>query len=140
LTSSFDSVGGRAIAPKPFAVELELCAGHSVVISRARTARPHLAHDDGSSFAYLNVEIAAPGCHDSYDGALGQTFKCRFRHGHEKFVFDRTTEESFRVDSLFAISGAFQPDAPCHDRESSQQHQPNAPGTMMVGSLESPAA
>lgn len=119
-------VGGRATVPRPFVVELELCAGHTVVVSRARTSRPHLAHDDGSSFAYLNVEIAAPGCHNSYDGALGQTFKCR--HAHEKFVFDRTTEESFRVDSLFAVSGAFQTDAPCHDRE---------PLTPMIGSLVS---
>lgn len=28
-----------------------------------------------------DVEIISPGCHDAYDGALGQTYKCKYADG-----------------------------------------------------------
>jgi hypothetical protein len=110
-------VGGRAIALSPIAIRLELCPGHSITIMQRYTVQGPLVHADGTPFRYLNVEIAAPGCHNSYDGALGQTYKCKYLPGLEKFVFDEATEESFRVRSIFSPSGAFQPGAPCHDQD-----------------------
>jgi hypothetical protein len=116
LDKQLQLVGGRATGPS-WAVTLDLCPGHSVTVTQMHTVQPWLARADGSAFYYLDVKIVAPGCHDSYDGALGQTYKCKYLAGGEKFVFDQASEESFRVGSLFAASGAFQADAPCHDRD-----------------------
>ena len=115
LNKVLNPVGGKAIEISPYETQLELCPGHSVIIRQMHTTEPSLARPDGSPYYYLDVDIVAPGCHDSYDGALGQTYKCKYVGGKEKFVWSHEQEESFRVPSLFTPTGAFAVDAPCRD-------------------------
>lgn len=95
-------LGGRARALSSTSIQLELCSTHTVTIHQRRTNRPELAHADGGAFFFVNVDIVTPGCHDSFDGALGQTYKCKYLTGKERFVFSRAQEEQFRIPSLFA--------------------------------------
>lgn len=108
--------GGAAQSTHGNTLRLDLCPGHAIVIRHAHTdvaARPWLAHADGRAFSFLNVELIVPGCHDSFGGALGQTFKCKYEFGGEPFVFDRGTEEAFRVATLFTPTDQFSPNATC---------------------------
>lgn len=109
-------------------IVLELCRGHRVEISQLyadKTLRPWLVHGDGSVFHYLNIDIRTPHCDDSFEGALGQTYKCKYVEQREQFAFDRATEESFRVTSLAAVSRLFDANAPCGPQR--------VGGTPMVG-------
>ena len=46
------------------------------------TTDPRLMHADGSLHNYYDVEVVSPGCHDdAYDGALGQTYQCKYAGG-----------------------------------------------------------
>lgn len=97
-------------------MQLALCAGHRLLITQAHAdfeMRPWLVHDDGSVFYYVDVEIHTPHCDDAFDGALGQTYKCKFVERREPFNWDPKTEESFRVRSLDARSKPFEVNAPC---------------------------
>ena len=71
-----------------------------------------LVRADGSAYNYQDVEIVAPGCHDAYDGALGQTYKCKYADG-EPFVWSHEQEESFRLPTLFTPSGSYSVEAAC---------------------------
>jgi len=62
------------------------------------TTNPSLMHADGSPYNYYDVEIDAPGCRDAYDGALGQTYKCKYTDGDaEAFAWSHGQEETFRL-------------------------------------------
>jgi membrane-bound inhibitor of C-type lysozyme len=94
-------------------LHLDLCPGHAIVVGQAHTSQPSLVHDGGSVFYYVNVEIRVPHCDDVYEGALGQTYKCKYVERREAFRFDNATEESFRVDSLAAHTSPFDANAAC---------------------------
>jgi len=128
LNKQLQLVGGRASGPS-WAVMLELCSGHTVTISQMRTVEPWLAHANGSPFYYLDVGIVAPGCHDLYDGALGQTYKCKYATGKEKFVWSSAQEESFRIPTLFTLSGSFNPTSSCHDMKTFKGQLPMSGST-----------
>ena len=102
---------GRAIVT-PFNVELELCDGHRVSIAQRFTEWK--VASKARRFYHLDVNIQVPGCHDSFDGALGQTYQCKYNH--EKFVFNHQQEASFRLNNLFETSGSFDSNSPCHDQ------------------------
>lgn len=107
--------GGHAMLSGKFKIRLELCPGHIVLVSQMHSAQRWLARlNNGHSINYLNVELIVPGCHDSFGGVLGQTYKCKFEFGMEKFAFDRSTEESFRIPTLFTPTGQFSSDAKCN--------------------------
>ena len=131
VSEALEPVGGHADV-QPFNVKLELCDGHRVHIRQMKTLL--WQHADGTGFFphsrnagpgampmhffHLDVSVQVPGCHNAFDGALGQTYQCRFAPEHggsETFRFDHAQEETFRLDSLLAPSGAFDADAPCLD-------------------------
>jgi hypothetical protein len=98
-------------------VRLQLCPGIEVQMSQMhanRKLRPSLVHKDGSTFFYLNVLISTPHCDDTYGGVLGQTYKCIYVDGGEKFQFDRASEPTFLVDALDSVDEtSFNVDASC---------------------------
>jgi hypothetical protein len=97
-------------------VTLDLCPGHTIVISQMHVnskQRPWLAHDDGSVFYYLDIEVRVPHCSDAFGGVLGQTYQCKLVDQKDKFEFDHATEESFRVKSLDSLHDLFDAHAPC---------------------------
>jgi hypothetical protein len=78
------------------------------------TTDPRLMRADGSPYNYYDVEIVSPGCHDSYDGALGQTYKCKYADGaSEAFAWSHGQEEAFRLPTLFTPSGSYSAEAAC---------------------------
>lgn len=80
--------------------EIELCPGHVLTIARKFSV-------------YINIDVSVPGCHDSYNGILGQMFQCKFINGQETFVWSPAQEETFRIPGIFAATGAFLPNATC---------------------------
>jgi hypothetical protein len=105
--------GGKLLAWSHWQTKLELCRGHTVTISQMHTTEPWLAHADGSPFYYLDVEINVSECDDSYDGALGQTYKCKYLSGEEEFRWSHAQEASFKIPSLLSITKIFQADSTC---------------------------
>jgi hypothetical protein len=121
LQERLAQVGGKLLSWSPWHVAMELCKEQLVTIKQMHTVDAWLSHADGSPWYYLDVNIALPGCHDEYDGALGQTYKCKYVRGEEEFVWSHTQEEGFRVPTLFTPTGGFQEEAPCfatEDKES----------------------
>jgi hypothetical protein len=108
-------VGGKLLSWSSWQVKMELCAGQFITIKQMHTVDSWLAHADGTPWYYLDVEVVLPRCHDSYDGALGQTYKCKFVNGEEAFVWSSAQEESFRIPDLFTPTRSFQVDAPCFE-------------------------
>lgn len=100
-----------------YQLELHLCAGHSITVTPHHTTDAHPLN-------FVNVQVTTPGCNDTYGGALGQTYQCRYLPTREKFVFDRSTEESFRVPTLFSLPQGFEPDSRCNSVV--QQYMANA--------------
>jgi hypothetical protein len=115
LKERLAQVGGKLISWSSWEVKMELCAGQFITIKQMHTVDSWLAHADGTPWYYLDVDIVLPGCHDSYDGALGQTYKCKYVHEEEEFVWSHVQEESFQIPDLFTATGSFQVDAPCFD-------------------------
>ncbi len=110
LEARLARVGGALLEWHPWFARIALCPGHTVSITQAHTVDPWLMHADGSAYNYYDVEIVAPGCHDAYDGALGQTYKCKYADG-EPFVWSHEEEESFRLSTLFTPSGSYSVEA-----------------------------
>ncbi len=116
LTAKLDLVGGRLLTFHPWEVTLGLGAGQRVTIRQKHTteAERELWHANGRSFYYLGVDVAVPGCHDTYDGVLGQTYQCRYVRDGDAFEWSHEQEEAFRLlGGLLSPSGAFAVDAPC---------------------------
>jgi len=65
---------------------------------------------------YLDVEFDIGGCHDDFDGIVGQLYQCKYATQANKFVWDASTEESFRLADLKSTTGAFDVDAPCYEK------------------------
>ena len=57
---------------------------------------------------------------------------CRYASRDSKFVWDPTTEESFRVSTIKSTSGAFDVDAPCYAK--------NEYGMLLLGDGKSSSA
>ena len=123
LENRLTRVGGALLDWSSYRAKLALCPGYTVSFSQMHTTDPSLMRADGSPYNYYDVEIVAPDCHDAYDGALGQTYKCKYGRGQEKFVWSRTQEESFRIPTLFTPTGAFAVDSPCHEENSRTNDQ-----------------
>ena len=123
LEARLERVGGQLLGFQPWQVTLGLCAGQRVVIRQKHTteAEKELWHADGRPFYYLDVEVAVPGCHDAYDGALGQTYQCKYVQNNDPFVWSHEQEEAFRLpEGLLSPSGAFEVDAACFDGHGSK--------------------
>jgi hypothetical protein len=112
LEDRLTRVGGALLEWHPWLARIALCPGHTVSITHMHTTNPRLMHADGSPYNYYDVEIVSPGCHDAYDGALGQTYKCKYADG-EPFVWSHGQEESFRLPTLFTPSGSYSVEAAC---------------------------
>jgi hypothetical protein len=52
-------------------------------------------------------------CHDAYDGALGQSYKCKYVSGDEVFSWSHAQEKKYRVPVLFTPMENFRVDTPC---------------------------
>jgi hypothetical protein len=100
ITARLSSVGGKALAWSSGKAHLQLYPGHVMSISYVRNS-------------YINVDISVPTCHDTYDGALGQTFQCKYVEDPEAFVSSTEKEESFRIP--ITPTGAFQVNSTCAD-------------------------
>ncbi len=88
-------------------VTVELCASHSLSFT--------VLHSKHGSLNYLNLDVVIPGCHDAYDGVLGQTYQCKWRS--EAFAWSPSMEEAFRVPTLTTPSGTYGADGQCADVE-----------------------
>ena len=104
---------GNLLSWSPWQIKMELCPGYFITVSQMHTIEPWLAHADGSPWYYLDVEISVPNCDNSYDGALGQTYKCGYVSGRKEFVWSHAQEESFRIPTLPTPTGLFQVDSKC---------------------------
>jgi len=86
----------------------------AVSIMQMHTTDPRLMRTDGSPYNYYDVEIVSPGCHDAYDGALGQTYKCKYADGaSEAFAWSHGQEGTFRIPTLLTPSGSYSAEASC---------------------------
>lgn len=114
LEARLTRVGGTLLDWSSYHAKLALCPGHTVSITQMHTTDSSLLRADGSPYNYYDVEIVSPGCHDAYDGALGQTYKCKYADG-EPFVWSHGQEEFFRLPTLFTPSGSYSVEAACDD-------------------------
>ena len=105
--------GGKLLSWSSWKTVIQLGPHQHLTISQMHTTEPWLTHADGRPWYYLDVSITVPGCHDSYDGALGQTYKCKYLSGEETFEWSHTQEESFRIPTLSTPTGPFQIDSVC---------------------------
>lgn len=70
------------------------------------SAQPKIPHTPRTQFV------------DTYDGALGLTYKCKYADGaSEAFAWSHGQEEAFRLPTLFTPSGSYSAEASC-DAES----------------------
>ena len=79
-------VGGRLLGWSSRQVKMELCPNVLVVITQRQTTKPWLAHADGTPWYYLDADVVLADCHDAYNGALGQTYKCKYVLGEEELM------------------------------------------------------
>lgn len=102
IINHFESLGSTVAFAGAWIMTIELCPHHKLKFT---------AHHTTDEFAlnYLNFEFDVPGCHDSYGGVLGQTYKCKW--ANEKFVWSREMEESFRVPTIKTASRTYSPTA-----------------------------
>jgi hypothetical protein len=105
LIAHFESLGSK-VSINNERITIELCAAHTISFEAQ--------HD--KTMSYLNFEMQVPGCHDSYGGLLGQTYKCKY--ATETFKWSREHEKAFRVATLNTASGSYSPAAECaHEDE-----------------------
>ena len=105
LEDRLTRVGGAILDWSSYHAKLALCPGHTVSFSQMHTTDSSLMRADGSPYNYYDVEIVAPDCHDAYDGALGQTYKCKYANGEsEAFEWSHGQVEAYRLPTLFPLS------------------------------------
>ena len=106
LEARLHDVGGKLLKWSAKRIEIELCLGHIMTIDyNLRSIYGYLL--------FLNFGMKTPWCHDSFGGALGQTYQCKYLVNPESFVWSPAQEESFRVATVFTPAGAFRPDSTC---------------------------
>jgi hypothetical protein len=114
LEARLTHVGGALLDWSSYHAKLALCSGHTVSLTQMHMTDSWLMRADGSPYNYYDVEIVSPGCHDAYDGALGQTYKCKYADEEaEAFVWSHEQEETFRLPTLFTPSGSYSAQASC---------------------------
>lgn len=99
VSADLSTVGATVKASK-VAMNVMPCPGHTIGISTHHTAPSYYNLTDNHTVNYLDVKVSTSGCSDTFGGALGQTFVCKFVKGVEQFVWSHDVEESFRVSSL----------------------------------------
>ena len=114
---------GAKVRVSKFAIVLGLCAGQEITIHQRKTflwkssngafyaQKPEGVSTQRQQFFNLDIDVELPGCHDDYDGVLGQTFQCKY--ATEKFSFDESTEENYRVASINSVSRTFSQKSAC---------------------------
>jgi hypothetical protein len=110
LDTRLARVGGKVVAVSPYSTRLEFCPGQAVTVTQMHISNTRAA---GGVMYFLDINVAAPGCADLYDGVLGQTYHCKYKGG-KGFSFSRAQEESFRIQDLTHASGHFSTDAVCN--------------------------
>jgi len=95
---------GRVSAPTSFSYVVDLCRGMKINVAQMQMALSGLRKEP---FYYLDVSFDVPGCHDDFGGVLGQLYRCKYESKAETFVWDPTTEESYRVEALDSAFGLF---------------------------------
>lgn len=114
LADRLTRVGGSLLEWSSYQVKLAMCPGQTITLTQMHTTDPRLMRADGSPYNYYDVETIFTGCHDAYDGALGQTYKCKYAiDGPEVFAWSHGQEETFRLPSVFTPSSSYSPDTPC---------------------------
>jgi len=110
--ASFGSGGKNS-----FQTVINICARQRIVVSQMYTKPEWEPASFGlnQTFYYLDMEVDIAGCHDDFDGILGQLYQCRYLEN--KFVWDASTEESFRVATLSSTGGAFDADSMCYQEQ-----------------------
>jgi hypothetical protein len=102
LIAHFEALGAKVnIDTANWIITIELCAQHTIVFATR--------HSDNINF--LNFKVRVPGCHNAYDGLLGQTYQCKY--AHNKFEWSREREAAFRVATLETASATYSPVAVC---------------------------
>jgi len=99
----------------PYAIRVDICAGQSVVISQMYSNSQWAADLGDATQYYLDIELDVGCCHDGFGGIIGQMYKCKYAKG-EKFVWDGTTEETYRLPSLEESTGTFNVNANCFEK------------------------
>jgi len=114
LENRLTRLGGALFEWSPSHAKLSLCPGHTVSIAQMHTGAAWLMHADGSPYKYYDAKITAYCCHDAYDGALGQTYKCKYAgSGSEAFAWSQVQEVAFHLPTLFTASGSYSAEAHC---------------------------
>ena len=63
----------------PYKIEIDICPGQRIVISQMYTKpewEPASFHLNQTMY-YLDVEFDIGGCHDEFDGIVGQMYQCK---------------------------------------------------------------
>jgi len=114
LEDRLTRLGGALLEWSSYHAKLVLYPGHTISITQMHTTNPSLMRADCSPHNYYDVDIVSPGCHDAYDGALGQTYKCKYAGEEaEAFAWSHGQEEIFRPPTLLTPSGSYSAEAPC---------------------------
>jgi hypothetical protein len=84
-------LGARVHKERAYAYVVDAANGVRTKVTQMHTrSSPHRN--------YLNVEFDVPGCHERFDGLLGQLYHCKYEEGLEKFKWHDGDEEAFRVN------------------------------------------
>ncbi len=98
LIKHFEALGSRVVYEGEWRVTIEVCSQHKITLTTHHTANK-------LALNYLDLELSVPGCHDAYDGLLGQTYKCRW--ATDKFEWSRDKEDAFLLPTLTTPSGSY---------------------------------
>jgi len=105
--------GAASYGASEFDTLINLCPGHSVKIAQMKTTPgSEKVHGLNETMFYLDVELDVPGCHDEFGGILGHLYQCQYLS--QEFVWDASSEETYRVPTLATASGKFSPSAKCY--------------------------
>ena len=113
LNAKLQPLGGSAW-PSPTegkaGIMLSLCEGHVFTISQRVEYTPH-----GRAYL-LNIKVNVPGCHDQFDGVLGQLFRCeRDAPNAPKLEWTDEMARRYRLASLDKHAATYDSQSECHE-------------------------
>ena len=91
----------NGIVPLAAQLVLDLCPGQRVTITAVKPSTRQIEQLAlHATSVYFNVDVDVVGCHDEFDGVVGQLYQCQYNA--RPFRWDVALEEHFRVASLQA--------------------------------------
>jgi len=103
---------GSKVTGNFYRTTVDVCEGQRCVISRWKT----FSKQYNTTFYYFDVDFDIFGCHDDFDGVVGQMYQCKYATKESHFSWNPASEENFRVSALTSPSGKFDSQLPCYKR------------------------